>query len=1007
MLAEMFQLFGTIGIKAEGAYKDLQQFEDRVQKTANGMHDKFQKAGESISHVGSKMQETGANMTAGVSLPLAGIGAAAVKVASDFDASNRKLESTLGLSKEATKELGNVAKDTWKDGFGESIQEVDEAVIQVSQNMKNLSFDEMQGATQNAMTLAKTFDTDVNEVTRGAGQLMNQFGLSAKETFDLLASGGQAGLNFSNEMFDNISEYAPLFKQAGFSAEEMFTIMANGTQDGSYNLDYINDLVKEFGIRVQDGSKGVTEAFAEMSPETQKVWDNFNKGKGTSADVFNAVLGDLGKMDDKVKANQLGVAVFGTKWEDMGAEAVLGLNNADGALQNVDGSMKKMQKTQQEAFGVRWQKLARTTMASLEPLGQAILDIAEVALPPIIKAVEVAAKAFSSIPKPIQIGIVAILGMVAVLGPLIAMMGFMTSGVGAFVGSFRFLVPVLTKVPMLFTGILKLGPRLIGMFGMIGRAVAFLGSTAFAGLLKVDPKLIGMFGAIGKALALLGRSMMTLLMNPWTIAILAIVGLVYLIYKNWDDIVKYTKQAVKWIGDVCSKAWDETVKGAKTAWNGLGKFFSGFWNGTKKLFKSASSFLGKVLEEAWKYIKQRIEYNIKIWKNIFEFGWNAIKFVFNLALSGLKKIVEGTWKFIKNSVQKAVNTWKNIFNTGWNIIKRIFSIALALIKQYVKTEFEKMKNTISSVFNTIKDIVKKAWDAIKSTFTTVLKFLKDFVKSSWESIKDTISSVMNTIKNVIQSAWNFIKFIIISAVREFVGFVITNFNKLYNTITDVVGGIKEFIVSSFKTIKKAITGAFTGVVDTVKDVFSKVGSIVKNVAKDAVSWGKDIIAGIGEGMSGMADWLIKKAKGVVSGIPKAVLKFFGIRSPSRLMMEYGGYITEGLGVGMEKMIPAVDKASELLNKAVVPPKPMKLVTDVSNQIGQMGARSADLIGKTAHPFAGQTHVEKKTDNGVTIQNATFKVAVEKLQSADDFVKMRKLLQNVVADDLMGMAVRNV
>ncbi|MHA2920699.1 phage tail protein [Bacillus cereus] len=667
-----------------------------------------------------------------------------------------------------------------------------------------------------------------------------------------------------------------------------------------------------------------------------------------------------------------------TKWEDMGAQAVLGLNNANGALGDVEGTMGKMQKTQQEAFGVRWQKLMRTTMASLEPLGQAILDIAEVALPPIIKAVEVAAKAFSSMPKPIQIGIVAILGMVAVLGPLVAMMGFMTSGVGAFVGSLRFLVPILTKVPLLFTGILKVGP-----------------------------KLIGMFGGIGKALALLGRSMMTLLMNPWTIAILAIVGLVYLIYKNWDDIVKYTKKAVKWIGDVCSKAWDAIVKGAKKAWNGLGKFFSGFWNGTKKLFKSASSFLGKVLEEAWKYIKQRIEYNIKIWKNIFEFGWNAIKFVFNLALSGLKKIVEGTWKFIKNSVQKAVNTWKKIFSTGWNAIKRIFSMALAIIKQYVKTEFEKMKNTISSVFNTIKEIVKKAWDAIKSTFTTVLKFLKDFVKSSWESIKDTISSVMNTIKNVIQSAWNFIKFTIINAVREFVGFVITNFNKLYNTITDVVGGIKEFIVSNFKTIKKAITGAFTGVVDTVKDVFSKVGSIVKNVAKDAVSWGKDIIAGIGEGMSGMADWLIKKAKGVVSGIPKAVLKFFGIRSPSRLMMEYGGYITEGLGVGMEKMIPAVDKASELLNKAVVPPKPMKLVTDVSNQIGQMGARSADLIGKTAHPFVGQTHVEKKKDNGVSIQNATFKVSVEKLQSADDFVKMRKLLQNVVADDLMGMAVRNV
>ena len=50
----------------------------------------------------------------------------------------------------------------------------------------------------------------------------------------------------------------------------MFTILANGTKSGSYNLDYINDLVKEFGIRVQDGSKGVSEGFGDLSEETQK-----------------------------------------------------------------------------------------------------------------------------------------------------------------------------------------------------------------------------------------------------------------------------------------------------------------------------------------------------------------------------------------------------------------------------------------------------------------------------------------------------------------------------------------------------------------------------------------------------------------------------------------------------------------------------------------------------------------------------------------------------------------
>ncbi|HHX7185431.1 phage tail tape measure protein [Bacillus paranthracis] len=978
MLAEMFQLFGTIGIKAEGAYKDLQQFEDRVQQTANGMHDKFQKAGESISHVGNKMKDVGTNMTAGVSLPLAGIGAAAIKVASDFDTSQRNIQSSLGLTEKGAENLGKIAKETWKDGFGQSIEEVDQSLVKVYQNMKEVPYDELEEATKSAMTLGKTFDSDINEVTRGAGQLMNQFGISSKEAFDLFAAGGQEGLNYSNEMFDNVAEYAPLFKQAGFSANEMFTIMANGTRDGSYNLDYINDLVKEFGIRVQDGSKGVSDAFAEMDPKTQKIWENFNNGKGTAADVFNAVLADLGKMDDKVKANQLGVAVFGTKWEDMGAEVVLGLNDVNGALGDVDGAMGKMQKTQQEAFGVRWQKLVRTTMASLEPLGKAIIDIAEVALPPIIKAVELAAKAFSSIPKPIQIGIVAILGMVAVLGPLIAMMGFMTSGVGAFVGSLRFLVPILTKVPLLFTGILKIGPQLIGMFG-----------------------------AIGKALALLGRSAMTLLMNPWTIAILAVIGLVYLIYKNWDSVVKYTKQAVKWIGDVCSKGWDATVKGAKAAWSGLTKFFSGFWEGTKKIFHSSVSFLGKILESAWRGITAVAKFHINTWKNIFLFGWNAIKFIFNASVKFLQNAVKVGLEFIRNVISFYTNFWQTIFRVGWNLIKTIFVSTLNFLKSFIRASLTFIQNVFSISMNFIKNVISTALAIIKNIFFTALNFIKNIVVTSFTFIKNTIVTILTTVKNFIYQSFEFIKNTILSAVRIFVNFIVDNFNKIKNTIFSVIGACKDFIVSSFSTIKKVMTSAFTGIVDTVSKVFSKVGSIVKNVAKDAVSWGKDIIAGIGEGMAAMGGWVADKAKGVVSGIPKAVKKFFGIRSPSRLMMEFGGFITEGLGVGMEKMIPAVDRASELLNKAVVPPKPMKLVTDVSTQIGQMGARSADLIGKTAHPYTGQTHIEKKTDKGVTIQKAEFKVVVEKLQSADDFVKMRKLLQNVVADDLMGMAVRNV
>ena len=177
-------------------------------------------------------------------------------------------------------------------------------------------------------------------------------------------------------MFDNLSEYAPLFKQAGFTADEMFTILANGTRDGAYNLDYINDTVAEFGKKVQDGSKGTADAFAGLSKETQGVWEAFNNGKATNADVFKAVIGDLGSMDDKVKQNQIGVGLFATRWEDMGAKAVLGLTDVNGGLGDVNGRMDEMKNFKKNHLDKVSKCIARN-IATLEPLGKQLADLAQ------------------------------------------------------------------------------------------------------------------------------------------------------------------------------------------------------------------------------------------------------------------------------------------------------------------------------------------------------------------------------------------------------------------------------------------------------------------------------------------------------------------------------------------------------------------------------------------------------------------------------------------------------
>ena len=85
-----------------------------------------------------------------------------------------------------------------------------------------------------------------------------------------------------------------------------------------------------------------------------------------------------------------------TKWEDMGAEAVLSLNDVHGGLGDVTGRMDEMKKLQEESLG-RVSKALRETQAALEPLGKKFAELAKDILPPIVDGVKAVMDWFSKL----------------------------------------------------------------------------------------------------------------------------------------------------------------------------------------------------------------------------------------------------------------------------------------------------------------------------------------------------------------------------------------------------------------------------------------------------------------------------------------------------------------------------------------------------------------------------------------------------------------------------------
>ncbi|WP_342045989.1 phage tail tape measure protein [Bacillus sp. OTU530] len=309
----------------KNAYQDLQE-EITQTKTkmeggmdANGIEEagnKFEGVNDAVTDLLGDIEGLGqfagkGGIIGGVALAIAGVGLAALKSADQVQQASGTIEARLGATKQDSEELAEAAKGIYKDGFGESLQSVAKDLSIVSVNMRNMPKEEIQKVTEYAETLAETFDSDVVDSTKTANQLMKTFGLTSDEAFDLLTTGYQKGLDFSGEFLDTVNEYAPQFKAMGMSAEDMFNVLIAGSEAGAFNLDKVGDAVKEFNIRVKDGSKTTAEGFGQLSKATQQVWNDFLKGKKTGEEVFKTVINELANMEDKVKANQIGVSLFG------------------------------------------------------------------------------------------------------------------------------------------------------------------------------------------------------------------------------------------------------------------------------------------------------------------------------------------------------------------------------------------------------------------------------------------------------------------------------------------------------------------------------------------------------------------------------------------------------------------------------------------------------------------------------------------------------------------------
>lgn len=582
---------------------------------ARDLEKRFNNVADVFSHAGDAFTSAGEILTKSVTAPLAAVGTAAIKFSSDSQDAFQQFAAATGTATDEMGKYKDMINNVYKDNFGESINDVAEAMATVNQNMSYLDDSALQRCTEYAYTLSDTFDVDVAESTRAADALIKHYGVSANEAFNLMTQGMQSGLNFSDELFDNIDEYSVQFKKLGLDAEDMFSVFANGAQNGAFNLDKIGDAVKEFSIRAIDGSDTTKQGFEALGMNADEMAQKFGAGGKTAKEAFNEVIEGLASMDDPVAQSAAGVNLFGTMWEDLGPQVITSMSTASDAIDKNKESVEELVNVKYDTLSGALGGLWRTIQVDmLQPIGNQLIPYATKG----INAIQKFTDKWNKLGPATQKTIVKFAAVAASVGPVLLGFGKVSSGIGT----------------------------VISNFGKAGGAITKLtGASGFSGIAKI-------------------------MKGPFGIAAFAVAATALLIYKNWDRIAPILQK----IGDRFVEFW-QTVKPQLEPFIEFVEKIASYLKETfgpvvEEIFNFAGEFIvgtfdtiGVAIDALLTMFEGIISFLSGVFKTDWESVWNGCKEFVGTAFSGLADMVKVPINAVISIVNGAINKINSIHFT--------------------------------------------------------------------------------------------------------------------------------------------------------------------------------------------------------------------------------------------------------------------------------------------------------------------------------------------------------
>ncbi len=134
------------------------------------------------------------------------------------------------------------------------------------------------------------------------------------------------------------------------------------------------DLLKSAQVELVANLATLESSLETANTPAKEFLGGFTDGSLTGADAMSQVIQKLAEVEDPLQRNAIGVALFGTKWEDLGQNIILALDPAKASLGEVESATDRAFEASQ-TLGDQWYILGRDFLVAMEPAAQEVLPL--------------------------------------------------------------------------------------------------------------------------------------------------------------------------------------------------------------------------------------------------------------------------------------------------------------------------------------------------------------------------------------------------------------------------------------------------------------------------------------------------------------------------------------------------------------------------------------------------------------------------------------------------------